>query len=204
EKSHLADTLQKLAQYLLHFGDAVVLVADSISAEHSKSSLDEAAAETYRSGGRLFHFNVEKPWVIPPTRFSRPGALVPGAFPVPEEPSHLVTYETWKQWNRGVSADKARELIEKTGGMTIDIWRYALYVPHRGLQFPEPQEAVSAGVQELYELLGPVYRLELRLERPLKKKRKLKLEVLNEQGKKRRDLRLHHPPALYPPDSPAD
>jgi hypothetical protein len=96
--------------------------------------------------------------------------------------------------------DRIRQFVETTGGNWINL----LPVGHgiRGKEGFEATEAelsaVGGAARQLYAQMAEVYRLDVALPMEVDKSRQWKLEVVDEQGKKRKDLKLIYPRRLAP------
>lgn len=77
-----------------------------------------------------------------------------------------------------------------TGGVLYNVRRYELSKDERG--------AVAVAARRMYARMGEFYRMEVELPVKVDKERQWGLEVVDEQGKKERDLTVIYPQKLWP------
>ncbi len=172
-RTALADALLAVADLPLGFGDIVLLLSDYIALDSSRVSHKTAARLLANRGVRFFYFNFED------LRRAAP----PPALPAPALAKNFANNQT-------------ANLIARTGGGELHL----AFILGRRWQLSTAD--ISLLARRFYANTRNLHRLELQLNQPLKKKRKLKIRVLDEQGRKRKDLQVFYPSVLYP--VPAD
>ena len=114
------------------------------------------------------------------TRFYAFLLLGSGERLTPYEKSHTSLIEEW---------------LQATGGEAVVLRSTSAFTAQYKLN-DKRQAQVAAGAFQLYYRMGEFYRLEVELPRALRKPRGWKLEVVDEHGEKRKDLKVIYPRRL--------
>lgn len=161
------------------FGDTVLLVSDGEEIQPGKVRLRKLKPRLAGAGLRIFLLRVAQPSLV----WQR--ELAGG------------TVAEYRRWGRTFFEfwHDMENLARESGGATLDPWDSVVVMAGRLRLDPKHINAVARAA---YQLVRHVYRLDFELSEPLRKRRKLKLEVLNEQGRRVKKLNLLYPRYLTP------
>jgi len=99
----------------------------------------------------------------------------------------------------GPDAQDFRTLANESGGAVVKFGVQSLVIGTAQWHLqPRTRAAISSGAELLYRQMENTYRLELELPSVLNKAQKWKLEVVDTQGSKHKDIDVIYPHELFP------
>jgi len=168
-KTALWDALMETVGGSLAFGDVIVVLGDGLGDNSSQADVETVIEKFSNRGIRVFVLNL-----------SQPGMEI-------FDPSIL----------SGIN--EITNLLEASGGYYISQWYRPWYSPTRGdgreMYYYRDYPLLARIVHDFVKYS---YRLEIELRKPVKKKKKVKLEIRDERGKRSKNVFVYYPRVLYP------